>query len=242
MDISIVITAYNYKAYVLESIESCLNQKNTSLEYEVIVVDDGSVDGTDAALAAVEHPRLRKFRIENSGIEQASNFGFLHSKGRYVVRVDADDKLANNYIEIIEHNLKSNPDFDFYYSNYFVIGAHGQIENSVQLPEFSKKEILSRGDFLATGTLYLRHSMEQLHGYSELVKNSGLENYEFILKLILSGGRGFRIPCELFFYRRHGQNISDKRKNQILEYGNSLFSRNGLGKFMVNEFHPYLRG
>ena len=98
IDISIIITVYNYGLYIEECINSCLLQCETSLRYEVIVVDDGSTDETSLILGKLTNKLLRKFRIENSGIESASNFGFSKARGKYIVRVDADDKLLPNYL------------------------------------------------------------------------------------------------------------------------------------------------
>ena len=98
MDVSIVVTAYNYARYIDECLDSCLSQQCTTLDYEVIVVDDGSTDDTPALLACRSDPRLRLLRIDNSGIEMAANQGFAAARGRYIVRVDADDALARDYL------------------------------------------------------------------------------------------------------------------------------------------------
>lgn len=232
-----MITAYNYADYLKECIESCLSQDDSSLEYEVIVVDDGSTDQTPIILEKFSDPRLRKYRIENSGIEKASNFGIEKACGNYIVRVDADDRLSSNYLHEIQPYIKD--EYGFFYPDYTVIDAAGGVLEKVILPEFQSEEVLQRGDFLATGTLYAAKILNKIGGYSEAVKNSGLENYELILRLVMAGVKGKHVPCNLFSYRRHSLNISHTKKEQIVRNGELLFSRMGLGPFTTNEYHPY---
>ena len=128
---------------------------------------------------------------------------------------------------------------DFAYPDYSLIDGNSRPQGIVRLPAFDQSEILSRGDFLATGTLYsakiLRH-----HGYyTTHTKNSGLENYELIIKLLVSGSKGVHLSEPLFRYRRHGANISTSKIEKIVDYGRALYKSYGLGEFRTNEYHPY---
>ncbi len=237
MDVSIVITAYNYASYIEECVKSCLFQDDSTLACEVIVVDDGSTDGTPLILESLNNPRLRKFRIENSGIEGASNFGFQRASGKYIVRVDADDKLLPGYLRQMQAALTS--EFGFFYSDYAVINADSEETGEMVLPEFEITEIRQRGDFLATGTLYAASTLEKFGYYCEESKNSGLENYELILRLIEAGVVGKHIPNLSFCYRRHSLNISISKNDQIIRNGDALFLKMGLGSYVTNEYHPY---
>ena len=237
MDVSIIVTAFNYACFIDECLDSCLDQQGTTLEYEVIVVDDGSTDATPDLLARRLNSRMRVLRIQNSGIEQAANNGFELAKGRYIVRVDADDTLSPNYLAhmapMIEQGL------EFCYSDYTVIDVNSLEQEVVCLPDFNTEEVMSRGDFLATGTLYLAELLHSHGGYSTQIKNSGLENYELIIKLLAAGVKGVHIPIPLFKYRRHLINMSSTRLNEIIDHGQDLFVRNGLGTYRTNQYHPY---
>ena len=237
MDVTIIITTYNYENYLNECIDSCIEQLPSGLNYEIVVVDDGSTDGTHKILSKVFPKTLRIYHIKNSGIERASNFGFFKAKGKYIVRVDADDLLKPNFCQVVEKYLS--PNFGFYYSNYHVIDSGSKITKKMELPSFSSQEISSRGDFLATGTLYNADLIKSVNGYSTDNVNSGLENYELILDLLQSGVKGLHIPETLFCYRRHSMNLSEIKTRQIINNGRNMFVAKRLGEFTTNQYHPY---
>lgn len=237
MDISIVVTAYNYERYVGGCLQSCLNQSPHNLLYEVVVVDDGSTDATPTILDQYRDPKLRWYRTTNGGIERASNFGFAKALGKFIVRVDADDLLSPDFLRRIEPYLgQGHP---FIYGDYDLIDAEGSVSERIHLPEFDADEIRSRGDFLATGTLYDAGILSEFSGYDTATRNCGLENYELVLKLLRAGYRGKHVRERLFSYRRHPNNVSSVRREAIVSYGRSLFERLELGVFRTNEYHPY---
>lgn len=237
MDVSIIVTTYNYANYLGECIASCLGQKASDIKYEVIVVDDGSTDDTLAVMRKFLSSDVRYYHIENSGIERASNFGFSKAKGKYIVRVDADDILLSNYLVSMQPHLGVG--HSFIYSDYIVIDQNSNQLREFRLPKFDRSEIFKRGDFLATGTLFCADLLSRLAGYKVDIVNSGLENYEFILRCLESGYYGVHIPKILFGYRRHSQNISELKKDQIVRNGKLLFKSNKYGDFSSNQFHPY---
>lgn len=89
---SIVVTTYNRERIVRRCIDSCLAQ--TDDDFELVVVDDGSSDGTVAALELEPDPRMRVVAHEsNRGINPSRFTGVAHARGRWIVVVDSDDEL-----------------------------------------------------------------------------------------------------------------------------------------------------
>jgi glycosyltransferase involved in cell wall biosynthesis len=238
--ISIIVTNYNYGHYLGRCLRSLLSQSINREDYEIIVVDDASTDSSHKIYESFKN-EIKTIKIaENVGLAQASNIGIRSAVGRYFVRVDADDMLCSNYLSVMEEIIREGCP-SYVYSNYWDIDAEGGILREVDLPEFSEKEIFFRGDFLATGTMYNKKIFNALGGYKTEVKNCGLENYDLILRLIKGGYCGHFVPTALFKYRRHQSNLSVRRYESIISFGNKLFSENDYGSYSYNQFHPYLK-
>jgi len=236
MIFSIIITTYNYEKYIRESVESALNQ-DFSDKYEIIVVDDCSTDNT--ALILDDYDSLIRINDEkNLGLEASVNKGIRKASGKYIVRLDADDYLEYDFLSEVSKHIES--EYVFYYGDYTSVSENGSHLSKVNLIEFDKDEVECRGDFLATGTVYPKKMLVDIGLYSEKIKNCGLESYQLILELMNRGFTGKHIKKNLFFYRRHGSNLSDKTFESITNYGNKLTKQYGLDFYTINQYHPYL--
>lgn len=108
---TIVVTNYNYERFLAEAVESALNQ---TLPCRVIVVDDGSTDGSGTVLTELEtrFPQLTVIRNSNGGQASAMNAGWKQTSTPYVLFLDADDRLMSNAVETIVDRFESTPDAD----------------------------------------------------------------------------------------------------------------------------------
>ena len=104
VDLSIIIINKNYLTFLKKCINSCLNQK-TKYKYEVILIDDGSTDGSFLYAKKIKNKKLKLFQTKNKGIERAANKGLKKSSARYVVRVDSDDYLHKNFVNIMLNQI-----------------------------------------------------------------------------------------------------------------------------------------
>lgn len=233
---SIIITCYNYEKYIARAIESAMNQDYPKGSFEVIVVNDGSTDGSREAIDTYAGG-VRALHIANGGLEAAANTGIRASVGEYILRLDADDTLEPFCLKHLVPLLDFNSDIHFAYGDYYMV-TDGKRERK-RLPVFDREEILSRGDFLATGTLYRKSSMEAVGLYSEKQRNCGLENCELVLKMLAMGFEGYHLRLPFFDYIYHDSNMSFTRREKIIEYGIDMYKRLGLGSYRTNENHPY---
>lgn len=101
--ISFVIPAYNAENTIENTISSILQQKQTSLAYEIIVINDGSSDQTDKIMQKwKEHEKIKYFVKENTGVADTRNYGVNKALGEYIIFVDSDDYISENLLANIE--------------------------------------------------------------------------------------------------------------------------------------------
>ena len=109
--ISFIIPAYNAENTIERAINSILNQEHTSLEYEIIVVNDGSIDNIDEKMKKFkENNKIKYFQKENTGVADTRNYGVEKSQGEYIIFVDSDDYISKTLLQDIEKYIKDNID------------------------------------------------------------------------------------------------------------------------------------
>ena len=94
---SVVVPLYNKRPYIRRAVDSVLGQ--TRSDFELLVVDDGSTDGSAEALVDVEDARLRIIRQRNRGVGAARNTGMLAAKGQWIAFLDADDAWFPGHLD-----------------------------------------------------------------------------------------------------------------------------------------------
>ena len=101
---SIIVTNYNYGQFIDRCLRSCLNQSLNKERYEIIVVDDKSTDNSVERLQDYKdgYPNLKIiYNKKNLGVAASANRGIKLSKGKYFVRVDADDFISSEFLVIL---------------------------------------------------------------------------------------------------------------------------------------------
>ena len=102
---TIIIPVFNAADYLERCVSSLI--QDTSVNYEIILVDDGSTDGSQIICDqfASQFTFITVYHCENSGVSAARNFGIDHSSGEYIVFIDSDDWVSENFIEFLYSHL-----------------------------------------------------------------------------------------------------------------------------------------
>lgn len=126
MLISIGIPVYNAEKYLKKAIDSVLNQTYT--QFELIIVDDGSTDGSLAIVQSYADPRIKLVSDgKNLSLSPRLNQIARIAKGKYLVRMDADDVMHHQRLEIQLKILEQHPNIDVLGSNCYIIDANDKV-------------------------------------------------------------------------------------------------------------------
>lgn len=124
MPVSIVMPAFNAAPYIAEAIQSVLKQ--TSPDWQLLIIDDSSTDDTATIARSFTDPRISVLHPSKKlGAAGARNLGTAHAKNDLLLYLDADDRLCPQAIETLEPYLRDHPEIGLVYANYRRIDAHG---------------------------------------------------------------------------------------------------------------------
>ncbi|MGV1040709.1 glycosyltransferase family 2 protein [Clostridium perfringens] len=216
--LSIVIPAYNSEKYIEKNLMFLSRQ--TSNNFEVIVVDDGSTDNT----CEVSETCLENFKIdhrvirceENRGQSVARNIGINYSRGKYILFLDSDDFAENNLVQILERNMFNEPDIVFF--DYKRIKEDDSVNvNIAQNFEFGKiksgEEVFNAYKDnkirLWTGSLVYNKEFLNKNKLRFLEGAHGAEDLNFIFKALLSSKKVRGIEDSLVFYCQRGDSLTN---------------------------------
>ncbi|MCW5877471.1 MAG: glycosyltransferase family 2 protein [Anaerolineales bacterium] len=200
MKATIIVTSYNYGAYIDRCLRSCLTQNFPSNDYEVIVVDDASTDNTVKILAKFKkHKNFRYFvNEENKGVAESANVGIREAMGQYFVRVDADDYINEDMLLFQTRYLAENHEAFCVSCDYVMVDEFGnKLERKYAETDPVSCGIMYRTDLIRNLGMY---NSEFRHREEEELRARLAEYYQI---------HHLRIP--LYRYRMHESN---KTKNK----------------------------
>ena len=167
--VTVLMAVHDGERHLREAIESILRQ--TFADFELLVVEDASTDGTAAVLAGYDDPRITIVRnAENLGLTRSLNLGLEQARGRFVARQDADDVSEPDRLERQVAFLEANPEVPLVASSYLRIDDSGGIVGPRPVPcdaRAIRRRLLLLNAFAHSSVVFRRAAVEELDGYRE---------------------------------------------------------------------------
>ena len=176
---SVIIPCYNQGRFLGESIESVLDQ--TVQDFEIVVIDDGSTDQTNEV--AGRYHRAHYIGQTNQGLSAARNTGIRESRGRYLVFLDADDKLLPNALEAALVCFRANPEYAFVSGGFRRISANGAFIERQPTVKSEHYLVLLKYNYIGmqATVAYRREAIEAVGGFD--IRLPACEDYDLYLRI-----------------------------------------------------------
>jgi glycosyltransferase involved in cell wall biosynthesis len=204
--VSVIIPCYNQAHFLGQAIESVLGQSYSN--FEIIVVDDGSTDNT--AEVARRNPSVRYVYQKNAGLSNARNAGLRHSRGEFLVFLDADDRLLPRAIETGVSCMREHPQCASISGHCRVINVEGMVLPSPRqrgLEHEHYLELLRGGTYIwcPATVLYRRQIFDFVHGFNPAL--NPVADYDLYMRI----ARDFAVYSHhevVAEYRQHRSSMS----------------------------------
>jgi glycosyltransferase involved in cell wall biosynthesis len=246
--ISIVIPTYNRASDLERALKSLKAQ--TFINWEVLIIDNESVDNTDEVVSGFSDPRMKLFKIDNDGVIAASrNLGIREASGEYIAFLDSDDWWKPKKLEESVKCLETGA--DIVYHDLFLVTQSNQRffwrrarSRDLRSPVFN--DLIENGNTLLNSSVVVKRSiLNEINGFSESRELIAIEDYDGWLRAAKITEKFKKIHKPLGYYWLGGGNTSSPERTlrTILaleaRYPNIALSS---GQGSNNYLHSYIKG
>jgi len=223
LKVSILIPCFNAESFVAETIQSALNQSYEQLE--IIVVDDGSNDGSAEQIAKHSDPRLQMISQSNRGHSAAVNAAFARSTGKYIKYLDADDVISPDHIALQVERLNASSgavamgEWARFYSDdpYDAKFVSREMYRDADPVEWLASEWLDARPMTQCGAFLIpRDIIEQSGGWDEEL--TLIDDFEFFTRMLLHAKQIVFTPGAKLHYRSgQSESLSGRKDRKSIE-------------------------
>ena len=206
--VSVIVPVYNQEQYIGRCIRSLLSVNYARDDYEIILINDGSTDNTMTVINSFKD-ELRILQNEKQqGLPAALNTGIREAKGRYVIRVDSDDYVHSEYLNILSLHLAYNEEIGAVCCDYHLVDENEKI---LGIKRWSEEPI-------GCGIMFRIESIIKLGLYDEAMKVH--EDKDFLIRFMAENSI-YNIPLPLYRYRQHQNNMTNDNE-RVADYMTAL--------------------
>ncbi|MDP2905704.1 MAG: glycosyltransferase [Candidatus Omnitrophota bacterium] len=227
MKVTVLMTVYNGGRFLRQAVESVLAQSYS--DFEFLIVDDASSDGSLEIIKAYQDPRIRIIQNSlNKGQTASLNIGLREARGEFIARIDADDIALPRWLEYQTRVARNGPENAVISSRVGVINENGFVKQLLDIPQTHEGMVLrslTASPVNHGGSLIKREVILQYGGYDESFRI--LADYDLWIRLLHGGVRFSSGKDVLMAVRFHEGSISKAEKNRaVAEETKKVFRRN----------------
>ncbi len=226
--VSVIMPAYNGDRYIVQALESVLSQTFTDLE--IIVVDDGSTDGTRQVL----EPYLDKIRYiyqENQGVAAARNRGIQEAKGDLIAFLDQDDFFFPDKLAAQVSLFRSSPSLGIVNSGWRLVDEQGETISDIKpwqyFPKLDLETWIVQMPVLPSAMMFSRKWLELIGGFNS--EFDSVDDSDLVIRLAVLGCEAAWLPQITACYRQHDKNVSIqkalKQANLFIKLKHDFFKK-----------------
>jgi len=229
-EVSVIIPAYNCEEYIVQAVESVLQQEDCLKE--IVIIDDGSTDGTEAVLRPYDD-RIRYVKQENKGVAAARNHGIAIAKADFIAFLDADDYFLPSKLYLQAEMLTKRPDIGIIHSGWQRVDHQGNklldVRPWEQVPELNLAGWLRWKPVLPSAMMFRREWLQYVGGFD--ARFPPAEDTNLVLKLTLKGCKTAWLKQITVCYRQHESSAMHKglpQARSLVAVTNDFFSQPNL--------------
>mgnify|MGYP006134040981 CR=1 FL=1 len=222
--VTVYITNHNYEKYLEKSILSALNQ--TYQNFEIIIIDDGSTDNSKKKIEKFsKNKKVKIIYQKNKGLVISNNIAIKASQGKYITRLDADDWLHPNFLQIMIDEAEKNKNCAMIFCDYFIVNQKGQVIDQFYRHEVKKMKLKNQPAHGACSLLNVK-VLKEIGGYDEQFScQDGVDLWLSLIKRY----KVKNVNLPLFYYRQHEKSLT-KNKIKIFNTRNRILKKHAIKK------------
>jgi CMP-N-acetylneuraminic acid synthetase len=210
--VTVYVTNHNYGQYIRQAMDSVFEQ--TFKNFEIILIDDGSTDDSRKIIEKnYSNTNINIIYQQNKGLNVTNNIASRVARGKYIMRLDADDYLDKNALLVMSNIMESDNELGLVFPDYYVVDPVGNTLFLERRHSFDKEVTLMDQPAHGACTMIKREYLLAVGGYDENFRYQ--DGYELWIKFTAKY-KVTNVNLPLFYYRRHGENITNS-EDKILD-------------------------